>query len=235
MRLPGVRRQHVQTFWHQKWREARLRPCSNPLRSPLLPPFEIYVNWSCTNAHKIRRQTLQYHKTQSKNQGVWDHPEACSLPMTQQSPHTLKRIYSIWQACKDFGLIISLKKSNVLGQDVDTPPVITINNYELEVLHQFTYLGSTISDNLSLDVEINKSIRKAATTLGRLTSRVWEKPKLTTPTKTALYYTYIVITILYRSEIWTTYAKQEQKVNSFHMQCLCRIFGISWRDKVPNA
>ena len=27
-----------------KWREARLRPCSNPLRSPLLPPFEIYVN-----------------------------------------------------------------------------------------------------------------------------------------------------------------------------------------------
>ena len=114
----------------------------------------------------------------------------------------------------------------MLGQDVDTPPVITINNYELEVLHQFTYLGSTISDNLSLDV---------ATTLGRLTSRVWEKPKLTTPTKTALYYTYIVITILYRSEIWTTYAKQEQKVNSFHMQCLCRIFGISWRDKVPNA
>ena len=40
----------------------------------------------------------------------------------------------------------------MLGQDVDTPPVITINNYELEVLHQFTYLGSIISDNLSLDV-----------------------------------------------------------------------------------
>ena len=98
----------------------------------------------------------------------------------------------------------------MLGQDLDTPLVITINNYELEVLQQFTYLGSTISDNLSLDVEINKSIRKAATTLGRLTSRVWEKPKLTTPIKTALYYTYIVITILYRSEIWTTYAKQEQ-------------------------
>ncbi|KAL6458375.1 hypothetical protein MHYP_G00336050 [Metynnis hypsauchen] len=35
------------------------------------------------------------------------------------------------QACKDFGLTISLKKTNVLGQDVDTPPVITIDNYEL--------------------------------------------------------------------------------------------------------
>ena len=53
--------------------------------------------------------------------------------------------------CKDFGLTISLKKTNLLGQDVDTPPVITFDNYILEVVHQFTYLGSTISNNLSLD------------------------------------------------------------------------------------
>ena len=30
-------------------------------------------------------------------------------------------------ACCDFGLTITLKKTNVLGQDVDTPPVIAIN------------------------------------------------------------------------------------------------------------
>ena len=60
------------------------------------------------------------------------------------------------QACKDFRLIISLKKTNVLGQDILAPPVITINDYELKVLHQFTYFGSTITDNLSLDPEINK-------------------------------------------------------------------------------
>ena len=56
-----------------------------------------------------------------------------------------------YQACKDFGLTISLKKTNVLGQDVNTSPVITINNYKLEVVQQFTYLGSTISENMSLD------------------------------------------------------------------------------------
>ena len=67
------------------------------------------------------------------------------------------------QACKDFGLTISLKKTNVMGQEVDTPPVITIDNYNLDVVHQFTYLGSTISDNLSLDAEINRRIGKAAT------------------------------------------------------------------------
>ena len=34
------------------------------------------------------------------------------------------------QACKDFGLTISLKKTNVLGQDTEAPPVITIDDYE---------------------------------------------------------------------------------------------------------
>ena len=56
-------------------------------------------------------------------------------------------------------------EEDVLGQDVNTPPFITIDNYKLEVVHQFTYLGSTISDNLSLDAEINNPIDKVARTL----------------------------------------------------------------------
>ena len=32
-----------------------------------------------------------------------------------------------------------------------------------------------------------------------------------------------------------TYAKQEQKEDSFHMRRLRRILGISWGDKVLNA
>ena len=69
------------------------------------------------------------------------------------------------QACKDFGLTISLKETNVLSQDLDTSQTITIDDYQLEVIHQFTYLRSTISDSLFLDAEINKHIGKAATTL----------------------------------------------------------------------
>ena len=137
------------------------------------------------------------------------------------------------QACKDFGLTISLKKTNVLGQNVDTPPVITIDSYELDVVHQFTYLGSTISDNLFLDVEINQRIGKTATILGRRTTRVWENPKLTVPTKMAVYNACIISMLLYGSETWPTYAKQERKLNSLHY--LCHILGLKWSDKVPNA
>jgi len=68
---------------------------------------------------------------------------------TQQELQTLMDRF--FQACKDFGLIISLKKTNVLGKDTEDPPVIAIDDYKVDVVHQFTYIGSTISDNLSLE------------------------------------------------------------------------------------
>lgn len=63
---------------------------------------------------------------------------------------------------------ISLKKTNVLRQNVDVPPIIT-TDYKLEVVNQFMHLGSMISSNLTLDTEIDKSIEKATTTFTRLT------------------------------------------------------------------
>ena len=90
------------------------------------------------------------------------------------------------QACKDFGMTMSLKKTEVFAQDTDNQPKISVDDYELKAVNQFTYLGSTISSNISLDAEIDKRIGKAATTLARLTSRVWENPKLTIKTKIAV-------------------------------------------------
>ena len=64
-------------------------------------------------------------------------------------------------------------------------------------VQQFTYLGSTVTDDLSLDTEINQRIGKAATTLARLTTRVWTNPKLTRITKMAVYSPCVISTLLY--------------------------------------
>ena len=138
------------------------------------------------------------------------------------------------QACKDFGLTISLKKTNILGQNTPSTPAITVDDYELEVVHQFTYLGSSITDNLSLDTELDKRIGKASTTLARLTKRVWANRDLSIRTKMAVYNACIISTLLYGSETWTTHARQEKRLNSFHLRCLRRILDISWQDKVTN-
>lgn len=152
---------------------------------------------------------------------------------TQQALQSLMDHFS--QACKDFGLTISLKKTKVLEQGTETPPSVTIDDYELEVVHHFTYLGSTVTDNLSLDFELDQRIGKAAATLARLTTRVWSNPMLTEKTKMAVYSACVISTLLYGSETWTMYARQEKRLNTFHMRSLRRILGISWQDKVPNT
>ena len=55
--------------------------------------------------------------------------------------------------CKEFGLTISIRKTEVMGQDIPSPPSITIDNQVLEVADHCTYLGSIIFSNLSLDSE----------------------------------------------------------------------------------
>ena len=62
--------------------------------------------------------------------------------------------------CKDFGLIISLKKMQVMGQDVKHPPSTSIEDYKLAAIQEFVYLGSTISNSLSLETKINSTSGK---------------------------------------------------------------------------
>ena len=121
-----------------------------------------------------------------------------------------------------------------MGQDTESPPAISINDHELDVIHDFVYLGSAISDTLSLDAELNRRNSKAATTTTRLTKKAWNNSKLTVHTKIQIYRGCVVSTLLYGSESWTLSARQERKLNAFHMRCLRRILNITWQDKVAN-
>ena len=123
-------------------------------------------------------------------------------------------------ACREFGLTISIKKTNVMGQDVPSPPAVRIDNEELEVSDHFTYLASTITSNLSLDAELDKRIAKAAAVMAQLSKRVWTNKQLTLNTKLKVYQACVLSSLLYGSESWTTYARQENRLESFHIRCL---------------
>ena len=69
------------------------------------------------------------------------------------------------------------------------PPVITIGDYELDAVCQFTYL--------SLDAGIDKRIGKAASTLACLTAQVWTSPKLSVNINMAVYNACVSSTLLY--------------------------------------
>ena len=96
------------------------------------------------------------------------------------------------RACKDFGLTINLKKTQVMAQGIDLRPHVTVVNHELDVVHDLVYLGSAISNSPSLNTELQKRIGKASTTMARLVKRVWTNNKLSEHTKIQGYSTCVL-------------------------------------------
>ena len=138
-------------------------------------------------------------------------------------------------SCSKFGLTISLTKTEVMGQGVAEAPNILLGQHNLKTVNEFTYLGTTISQAVSLDTELGRRIGKASGAMARLSERVWNNVKLRTTTKIAVYRACVLSTLLYGSESWTAYAKQEHRLNAFHLRNLRRILRIRWQDKVTNS
>ncbi len=154
---------------------------------------------------------------------------------THIEPAPQKLVDRLAQACGEFGLTISLKKTEVMAQGTDSPPSIHIGDHDLNPVSHFQYVASIISSNMSLEPEINARITKAAGVMPKLEKRVWSNNNLTDNTMMQVYKVCVLSTLLYSSEAWTTYAAQERRLKSFHLCCLRRILGIRWQERIPNT
>ena len=76
------------------------------------------------------------------------------------------------------------KPEKVLGQEVSEAPAISTDDHTMEMVQEFTYLESTITSNLSFNVEIYKRKGKTASVMSRLFSMLSEntKVRITSPT-----------------------------------------------------
>ena len=110
-----------------------------------------------------------------------------------------------------------------------------MNGQTLQAVENFTYLGSTLSQNANIDAEVNTRIAKASSAFGRLRKNVWERRGIRLQTKIKVYRAVVLTTLLYGNETWTTYRRHEQKLNHFHLSCLRNILHIKWQDKIPNT
>ena len=81
------------------------------------------------------------------------------------------------------------------------PLYITVKPKPLETIQELTYLGSIITDNFSLDAEINERIQEDTTTLSRLSKGVWDD-MLTIKTKIKVYTACVLSTLQYAGEAW---------------------------------
>ena len=142
-------------------------------------------------------------------------------------------------ACDNFGLTISTKKTEVMYQPAPgrpyTEPNISVNGQRLSVVDKFTYLGSTLSRTVTIDDEVNNRLAKASAAFGRLRKNVWARRGISTETKIKVYKAVVLTTLLYGSESWTVHKRHAKKLNHFHTICLRKLLGIKWQDKIPDT
>ena len=134
-------------------------------------------------------------------------------------------------ACDNFGLTISTSKTKVLHQTAPGKPYhepcITVKGLKLQAVDRFTYLGSTLSREVNINVEVNSRIAKASAAFGRLRKNVWERRGLSTTTKLKVYRAVVVTTLLHACETWTVYSRHAKQLNHFHTSCLRRLLSLS--------
>lgn len=142
-------------------------------------------------------------------------------------------------ACKRFGLTISLSKTEVLYQPapktVRVEPKIQIESTTLNVVNRFTYLGSIISDNAGIDLEIASRIKKASAAYGRLKERVWDDRNIRLTTKITVYKAAVLSTLLYGCETWACRRDHIRTLDTFHLNHLRFILKVKWQDMIPNT
>ena len=109
-------------------------------------------------------------------------------------------------AAKNFGLTISLKKTEVLYQSPPhvayNPPHISINGTNLNAVEHFTYLSSVISIDATVSKDPVNRFSKASSSFGRLSERVWQSHSLRLSTKIQVYRAVVFPTLLYCVETW---------------------------------
>ena len=110
---------------------------------------------------------------------------------------------------------------------------ITVENTPVEQVTNFTYLGTIISSDGTLDREFTVRIQKASGAFMQLSS-IWNNRNIYTSTKILIYKAAVLTILIYGSEAWTTTKIQMKRFEVFHQRCLRGILKIRWQNHVRN-
>lgn len=73
------------------------------------------------------------------------------------------------------------------------------NDEVLKTVENFSYLGSIMYNNFTLDKELNTRLGKAAASFGRLSTRVWSNKR---HTKLKVYHAYVLSIMWYGAKTY---------------------------------
>lgn len=162
---------------------------------------------------------------------------ADDLCFVAETPDGLQRLMTnLDESCKNFGLKISVKKTEVMANTLNEEPLsVNLGEAVLKQVDKFKYLGSTITAKCDLDSELNGRIGAASAAFGKLRSKVFGSHDIKLATKVSVYMAIVLPNLLYSSETWCPYRKHIRALDKFHLRCLRDLMNIKWSDRVRNT
>ncbi|WKY01902.1 hypothetical protein Q1695_015705 [Nippostrongylus brasiliensis] len=133
------------------------------------------------------------------------------------------------------GLRLSSEKSKVMHVGNGTfGGDVYVGTGRLDVVNTFAYLGSTITTDGDVTVEVRSRIAKATAVFQRLRP-LWTSSSISIDVKLRLYSSIVVPTAIYASETWKMSTSNVRRLNAFHCKCLRRIMKIRYADRITNV
>ena len=108
----------------------------------------------------------------------------------------------------------------MIYQDWDSPePPLILNSVHLDVVNQFTYLGSCLSKDGSIDSEIIARISKARIAFANLL-HLWRRNDASLPVKGHVYNAAVRSVLLYGCETCPLRQQDVHRLEVFDHRCL---------------
>ena len=103
-------------------------------------------------------------------------------------------------AAKSIGLKVNTKKTKVLRVNANNKQPIQIYDMDVDDVQEFTYLGSKMTVDGNVEVEVKERIRKARHAFSLL-KQTWKSRKTSTKTKLRIFQTNVISCTPLRSRI----------------------------------
>ncbi|KAI5747504.1 hypothetical protein M8J77_015356 [Diaphorina citri] len=133
------------------------------------------------------------------------------------------------------GMTINVNKTKTMV--ISKNPVkhtINLNNQKVEQVSTFKYLGSVISEDGTIDAEINGRVAAATRCYYSMSRGFINKREVSKRTKVTVFKTVFRPTLTYSSETWTLITKHKSRLQAAEMKYLRRVEDKTRRDRIRN-
>ena len=135
------------------------------------------------------------------------------------------------RVAKHWGLTVSVAKTKMMPVSrhvsADDRLPISTPGGEVESVDRFSYLGSMVTSNGSLEPELQERLAKASRAFGALRVPVFKDKRLSVAVRRSVYSATVLSVLLYGSETWAMTVRHMTLLETFHNRCVRDILGVS--------